>query len=81
MDTKTINYIVSQIIANDTLKKKAIMSFNMDFPLAAPNRQEKLRIQNFIDETPEVFKGIMNINTRNKIARLVFSELRCKMYI
>lgn len=71
--------VVNTILNDQKLLEKAITSLSprfVMFPKGSTEQQNKWRREEFIGQTPEIFKGIMSVPKRIEIVKRLYMELR-----
>jgi len=77
-ESSDIDDVVNTILNDQELLNKAITALSprfVMFPNGTQNQQNKWRMDDFISQTPEIFKGIMSIPKRKKIVSKLFMIL------
>ena len=76
-----IKNVVDTVMNDEKLSEEALSCFHprlLMFPGGTQNQQLKWRKEEFISRCPQIFKQIMSIPLRMKIAEAVYMELRRK---
>lgn len=76
-----VDEYVNAVLNNEDLLNRAIQHLSPRFtlfPNGTQTQQMRWRIEGFISEVPEIFKGIMSIPKRKKIATAIYDALRMK---
>ena len=76
-----IDNVVDMVINDDKLSEEALCCFHprlLMFPGGTPKQQLKWRKEEFISRCPQIFKQIMSIPLRMKIAEAVYMAIRRK---
>lgn len=74
-----VDEVVRLILDNEELSEKALTCLSprfMIFPSGTKSQQDKWRTEEFINQTPEIFKPIMSLRKRREIADRVYIVLR-----
>jgi hypothetical protein len=72
---------VNTVLNDEELLNKAIQYLSPRYSIfysGSYSKQEKMRIDSFISGAPEIFKGIMSIPARKKIATAIYDAVRLK---
>ena len=76
-----IDSVVDTVTNDEKLSKEALSCFHprlLMFPRGTQNQQLKWRKEEFISRCPQIFKQIMSIPLRMKIAEAVYMAIRRK---
>ena len=77
----TVKEVVDLVLNNKELLSSAISALSPRFtifPTGTKAQQMKWRMDDFVNGNPEIFKGIMSIPLRKKIATEIYNTLRMK---
>lgn len=77
----TVKEVVDLVLNNKELLSSAISALSprfTTFPMGTKVQHMKWRIDDFVNGNPEIFKGIMSLPLRKKIAMEIYNTLRMK---